>query len=85
MCENFRGLNFVDEVKSAKTSKISPLEINPLYGNYAHTTHANMHKHTCTQIHTHIHTHAHTCTHTHIHTHRHIVQNKVMFSQHRRS
>ena len=31
MCENFHGLNFMDETKSAKTSKISPLEINPLY------------------------------------------------------
>ena len=34
MCENFRGLNLVDETKFMKTSKISPLEINLLYGMY---------------------------------------------------
>ena len=31
MCENFCGLNFVDETKSTKTLKIPPLKINPLY------------------------------------------------------
>ena len=32
MSEKFCGQNFEDRTKSTKTSKFSPLKINPLYG-----------------------------------------------------